>query len=195
MNTPFRYYQNFLEPSKPANVETSDADFYRFLSIPQGVEISVNDGPDVPLFLIPSYERKANESPIVRIRLTNKTTQTIVYRLIAGLGRIPPSFENEIKEPRTEAVGWSDTSLAAGADQDFVPLLSGMRTRRKHIIISNLDPSANLFLRDKTTPIPGNIAVIGGGEKMQFSISETVNLYNPGGAAVSCAVGEVYWLG
>lgn len=194
MNTPFRYYQNFLEPNKPVNVETADADFYRFLSIPQGVEVSVNDGPDVPLFLIPSYERKEKESPIVRIRITNRTTQTIVYRLIAGLGRIPPSFENEIKEPRTEGVGWQGTSIANAVGVDFVPLLSGMRTRRKHIIVNNLDPSANLYLRDKATP-PGVIAVIGGGEKMQFSISETVQVYNPGGAPVSCQIGEVYWLG
>jgi hypothetical protein len=192
MNTPFRYYQNFLEPNKPANVETSDADFYRFLSIPQGVEVSVNDGPDVPLFLIPSYERKANESPIVRIRLTNKTTQTIVYRLIAGLGRIPPSFENEVKEPRTEAVGWAGSSIAAGAAVDFVPALSGMRTRRKAIIVSNLDPSADLRLRDTSNNVVG---VISGGERQMFPISETVNLFNAGGAPVSCNVGEIYWLG
>lgn len=195
MNTPFRYYQNFLQPGQPVAIETADADFYRFLSIPEGVMVSVNDGPEVPLFLIPSYERKANESPIERIRLTNNTAQTLVYRLIAGLGRIPPSFENDVKEPRTEAVGWSGVSLAPTTGHTFVPLLSGMRTRRKHLIVSNLDASANLYLRDLATPTPGVIAVIGGGEKMQFSISEAVELYNPGGAAVSCAVGEIYWLG
>ena len=197
MNTPLRYYTNTLRAAVagngiPVRVEISDADFYRFLSIPEGVEVSINEGPFIPLYLIPSYQRKPNEEQIRVITIKNLTTQDLVYRLVAGLGALPPSFENEVKEPRTEAVGWSGTSVAAGAAVNFVPLLSGMRTRRKAIIVSNRDPSADLLLRDASNNVVG---VISGGEKQIFPISETVNLFNAGGSAVACAVGEIYWLG
>jgi hypothetical protein len=196
MNTPLRYYTNTLPAnSVPVRVELADADFYRFLSISEGVMLSVNDGPDIPLFLVSNYQRKENEDKIRSLVMKNTGPQALVYRLVAGLGSLPPSFENEVKEPRTEAIGWSGTSLAPTTAQTFIPLLSGMRTRRKALVVSNLDPSANLYLRDNATPTPNVIAVIGGGEKMIFPISETVQLYNPGGAAVSCHVGEVYWLG
>jgi hypothetical protein len=197
MNTPLRYYSNTLRAAVggagiPVRVDLSDADFYRFLSIPEGVEVSINDGPFIPLYLIPSYQRKPNEEALRVVTLINTTTQVLVYRLVAGLGALPPSFENEVKEPRTEAVGWSGTSVAAGVSVNFVPLLSGMRTRRKAIIVNNRDTSADLLLRDASNNVVG---VISGGEKQIFPISETVNLYNAGGAAVACAVGEIYWLG
>jgi hypothetical protein len=197
MNTPLRYYTNTLRAAVagngiPVRVEISDADFYRFLSIPEGVEVSINEGPFIPLYLIPSYQRKPNEEQIRVITIKNLTAQDLVYRLVAGLGALPPSFENEVKEPRTEAVGWSGTSIAAGAAVTFVPLLSGMRTRRKAIVVSNRDPSADLLLRDASNNVVG---VISGGEKQIFPISETVNLFNAGGSAVACAVGEIYWLG
>jgi hypothetical protein len=197
MNTPLRYYTNTLRAAVagngiPVRVDTSDADFYRFLSIPEGVEVSINEGPFIPLYLIPSYQRKPNEEQIRVITIRNLTGQDLVYRLVAGLGALPPSFENEVKEPRTEAVGWSGSSVAAGVAVTFVPLLSGMRTRRKAIIVSNRDPSADLLLRDASNNVVG---VISGGEKQIFPISETVNLFNAGGASVACAVGEIYWLG
>lgn len=197
MNTPLRYYTNTLRAAVggvgiPVRVDTSDADFYRFLSIPEGVEVSIDDGPFIPLYLIPSYQRKPNEEPIRVITLKNLTTSDLVYRLVAGLGALPPSFENEVKEPRTEAVGWAGNSVAAGTTEIFVPILSGMRTRRKAIIISNRDPGADLLLRDANGNVVG---VISGGERQMFPISETVQLRNDGGAPVPCAVGEIYWLG
>ena len=195
MNTHLRVFSNIVAAGTAANpgiypIDTPDCDFFRFMSVTEGLIVSVNDGPDIPVTAIPSYKIKEGDDTIQRLVIKNTNSFAVQVRLIAGRGDLPPTFYGDMREPSTEGVGWSGTSIGATSGQTFTPQLTGQRTRRKAVIVSNLDPAANLQLRDASNNI---IAYVGPAEKMIFPISETVIVFNPGGSAISCAIGEVYW--
>lgn len=100
-------------------------------------------------------------------------------------------------ESPTEAVGRAFTSIAASGLVDLLPDLTAPRIRRKAITVTNLDATVSIFVSDSSSANAGRgniIAAVFPQSSVILPISEPCRLRNDTGAAVSCAVGDVYWL-
>lgn len=81
--------------------------------------------------------------------------------------------------------------LAAGAALDLYGAAPAGRVRRKAVQVANLDPAVNLLLQDITSRTG---FVVRPGESIALPVSGFLRVKNGAGAAVSCAVSELWWL-
>ena len=198
MITPLRFHSNTIPAapsggvSAPVRIEISDADFFRFLNIPEGVLISVNDGTDLPLWVIPSFQRDAKDEPISVITLKNTKPTPIIYRMVSGRGILPPAFDNVVKEPPTRVVGVAGT-IGANASIDLDPdLVLGARDqRRKGILVSNKEVSGRLELRTVAADPATAFLTIEPETSITVDVSSQCFLVNPDAAPKQYNLGHI----
>lgn len=124
-----------------------------------------------------------------RLEVRNPTVGDITVVIYVG-GPIYSDARSSVIEPRTEYDAWTGTQINAATGQTFSGVPSGSRIRRKAIQITNLDATLNLQVRDSA----GHVGLIVFPEtSITLPISEAVEIYNANGAAVACAVSEIFW--
>lgn len=191
-----RYFSNTIPATapgdmpKPVAIETPDGEFFRFLTLARDIEIQLNEGQWMPAAACPSFRIKDGDPVIERIRLRNTGNYAATYRLIVGRGELPPVTVNEASEPSTVAISYDLASIGASDTAWLEPKLTGLRFRRKAVIVANEDPAVSLWLVDETgkrvTRIPPDREII-------LPVSEKVGIENPTGATVSISAGGIYW--
>lgn len=95
-------------------------------------------------------------------------------------------------EPKTLPVAGATASIASGGNINLAPSITGTRLRRKAITVSNLDPNANLQIRDV-----GNVNVlltIFPQTSIILPLSEACFIFNASAGAIALSYGEIYWL-
>jgi hypothetical protein len=178
-----------LAPGKTDGVNIGSADFFAVVFCPGDLEIKLPGGTFTLFGQGDSYTMPPGEF-FTRLEVKNpsivNTTRVVIY---AGLGRYEQRRQSVI-EPATEFSGSPTTSLAGGSGIAFDGITTGNRIRRKSINVSNLDPAAPLQLRD----INGTVAlIVPAGHSITLPVSQYIELYNPGGSAVSFAFNEIWW--
>ena len=126
-----------------------------------------------------------------RLEVRNPSaTASVVVLIYAGVGRYVQRRQ-AVMEPPTEFNAWVGTQLNASDGQTFSGVPTGRRMRRKCIQVTNGDATLRLQLRDAA----GNVGLeIFPETSITLPISETVEVFNPNGAAVACRVSEIWWL-
>lgn len=94
-------------------------------------------------------------------------------------------------EPKTAMVAGVVNSINAITAFTLTGVPSTLQLRRKAIGVTNLDPNLNLQLRDALLNIGLTIFP---GTSIIYPLSESVQIYNPNGAAVALSYNEVWWL-
>ena len=62
---------------------------------------------------------------------------------------------------------------------------------RKAVLVSNLDPTSSLLLRDSAG---ATILAVPAAQVIELETSDDVQVFNPNGSPVSCRIGEVFYL-
>lgn len=124
-----------------------------------------------------------------RLEIRNPSLGAITVGIYIG-GPLYRDSRAAVMEPKTEGDGWNGTQLLAGAGVTFDGIPSGDRIRRKSIQVTNLDVAARLQLRDADTHV---ILEIFGETSINLPVSESIQVWNPNGAAVACAISEIWW--
>ena len=124
-----------------------------------------------------------------RLEVRNPSSGEITVVIYTG-GPVFRDNRSALMEPRTEVDAWSSNSLAAGTGQTFTGVPSGLRLRRKAINVTNLDPSANLQIRDAA----GHIGLtVFPSTSITLPISEAVTVHNATAGAIACSLSEIWW--
>lgn len=167
----------------------AEGDFFWLLESPARIEIKATGGSFLP------YEQDTGDDfekvgPFKRLELKNATPNDVRVLVYVGFSRYK-SARAAVIEPRTSLVAWNGTQIGAAAGVTFAGVPSVGQLRRKAIQITNGDASLRLQLRDTA----GNVALeIFPETNITQPVSESVEVYNPNGAPVSCRVSEIYWL-
>lgn len=124
-----------------------------------------------------------------RLEVRNPSLGEITVVLYIG-GPLYRDSRSAIIEPKTTGVPHATTTLPAN---DFVLLNgipTGLRIRRKAVLLTNKDQTLNLEIRDTA----GN-AIVTVFPQMSYTlpISEGVRCHNPNGSPVSCNIAEIWW--
>lgn len=125
-----------------------------------------------------------------RLEIRNPSaTASMIVVIYAGFGRYSQQ-RVAMMEPRTEFVSWAGTQLDPATGQTFAGTPIDRRVRRKCVQVTNGDATLRLQVRDAA----GNVGLeIFPETSVTLPISETVEIYNPNGAAVACRVSEIWW--
>lgn len=191
-----RYFSNTIPATAPGNtprpvaIETPDGEFFRFLTLARDIEIQLNEGQWMPAAACPSFRIKDGDPVIERIRLRNTGNYAATYRLIVGRGELPPVTVGESSEPDTVAISYDLAEVPASDTVWLPPQLTGLRFRRKAVVVANESPAVSLHLVDED----GNkIVRVPGDREIMLPISGRVGLKNETGAPVAVSVGGIYW--
>jgi hypothetical protein len=122
--------------------------------------------------------------------LRNPTASEITVKVYVGFARYIDQRVSVIEGP-TEAVGWAVASVGANAGVSFPGTPTGTRIRRKDFVVSNLDTSLSLQVRDSAAAVALTVFPR---QNITLPISGAVELYNPNGSAVQANVCEVFWV-
>lgn len=124
-----------------------------------------------------------------RLEIRNPTLGNLLVTIYIG-GPLYRDSRASIIEPKTRSIGWSGTQIDATDGEDFAGVPSGLMIRRKAFQVTNLDPSANLQIRD---PDGNVILTVFPLTSITLPISEAVEVYNATGAPIACNVSEIWW--
>lgn len=167
--------------------------YIAIVSAPYAIGVQVDEQPEV---IVQAGVRWSYPAPDFYRRLTvrNPGTAPIAPVIWLGFGEFIDNRHEKI-EASTDVVGWSGNIPAATeagpGSVTFSPVLTGNRARRKAVIVSNYDASANLYVADTA----GNtVATVFPLQCVTLPISQPCQVRNPGGAPIAAAVGEIYWL-
>lgn len=151
----------------------------------RGFKISFNDGPAI------DFEAGFSIRPpggFTRFTVFNKsTTAALLFTFFAGDGNIEYNY---VRQPRTRLKSTHLNTLAAGTSQLFSGVDTGQR--RKHIIVTNFDPSITLRIRDVD-----DVTVASACFPQRQIIIETdadLRIVNPGATGVEAAVAELFYI-
>lgn len=146
--------------------------------------------------------RFASGSQFQYITVHNPATNGEVYlEIIAGYGefidnrlnivRTRPASLQPVVDAQSEAEGSGVTSIAAAGTEVFPATPPAGYLFRKSITISNLDPSAPLYVRDAVGAV---IGVVFAQTAQVYFVSGEVQVFNPNAGAVACFIGEIWYL-
>lgn len=125
-----------------------------------------------------------------RVEVKNPSaTATATVLIYAGFGRYVQRRQ-AVVEPPTEFVGWAPGTLAATTGVTFTGLPAGNLFRRKCIQISNEDPNLDIYIRDSSNRVGLTVYAR---TSVTLPISQSVNVYNFNGVAVSVRISEIWW--
>jgi hypothetical protein len=124
-----------------------------------------------------------------RLEVRNPSAGEITVLLYIG-GPLFRDSRSAIIEPRTEGVAHGTTSLSGTTGVTLNGVPSGLRIRRKAVLVTNLDANLRLQLRDSSG---GVIATVFPEQTYTLPISETVQAYNPNGSTIACNIAEIWW--
>jgi hypothetical protein len=100
----------------------------------------------------------------------------------------PPVTLALVTEAPTYAKGGGIVAIGAGASLSFTGL-DGTKTR-KQIIVTNLDPTAELYIQDGAANV---LLPVFAGESKTVELSGACKVNNPNGAGVNAVVGEIFY--
>lgn len=134
----------------------------------------------------------------VEVRNHN-AAESITVKLFLGFAEYRDDRETILEQPTEcfgvpDAAGWDGVQLAGGASVVLSGIQSGQRIRRKAVQIFNDDPGAPLHCYDGPHPTGRRTATILASSAITMPISGYVRIANPNGAAVACALSEVWWV-
>lgn len=169
--------------------------FFRLIESPVPITVKLGDmsafqmqpGQGVPF---PEGEE------FIRYELINSLPELIVISYWCGYVDFTDDRRDNI-ESRTEVVGRGITQILGNTTLDLIPQITGSRTRRKALIVSNLDPAVSLLVSDFSAADAGRgnlVTSVFRESSVILPISEPCRLRNDTGAPVSCVVSDVYWL-
>lgn len=124
------------------------------------------------------------------LKLINTSPDTLVITLIVGQGDISADSTPQV-ERAANFVANAATSLAAGATLDLDGLPTSTLVQRREFLISNLDPSLQLRVRDQA----GNEGLtVFAQTSIALPVAGFLQVYNPNGAPVALNVSEIWYI-
>jgi len=124
-----------------------------------------------------------------RIEVLNPNVDAVVLTLWVGFGEyIDNRFE--ILENYTVVQGSSTVTIGAGATVTFTGAVTGQNIQRKAFLISNLDPSNPVILRDSAG---NNCAAVFPQTSVMIPVSGEIRVHNSTGAAISVYMSEIFY--
>lgn len=124
-----------------------------------------------------------------RLEIRNPTAGDLLVTVYIG-GPLYRDSRASIIEPKTRAIGWSGTQLAATTGETFDGVPSGFLIRRKSIQVTNLDQNLTLQIRDTDGEV---VLTVFPQTSITLPISEAIEIYNQNGSAVACNISEIWW--
>lgn len=175
----------------PGAIHPIDAwgDFFLIVEANTEIEVSRSGAPFSP-YAQGDGEQLAPGQEFSRLEVRNPTLSTAFVTLYAGYGRRVQSRQSIMEQP-TEATGGGVQSLAAGASVSLLGVATGNHIRRKAVMVTNFDLANPLLICDAA----GNAfsACLAGTAWVQ-NVATACSVKNASGTAVSCVVGEVWYL-
>lgn len=124
-----------------------------------------------------------------RLEVRNPSLGEITIVLYIG-GPLFRDSRAAIIEPRIVPVVDATTSLAGGGTVTLSGVPSGLRIRRKAVLVTNKDQNNDIEIRDSGTAV---IATVFPRQTYTLPISETVKVHNPTGGAIAVNISELWW--
>lgn len=153
------------------------------------------------LFTVGTGKEFSDDQAFTALELENFSSAAVTLKLFAGYGNYIDQRTTIVGnrltsilptiEPRTQMVAGVVNSINAITGITLTGAPSVLQLRRKAVGLTNLDPAANLQLRDALLNIGLTIFP---GTSIIYPLSESVQIYNPNGAAVALSYNEVWWL-
>lgn len=125
-----------------------------------------------------------------RLEIRNPSIGEITVEIYIG-GPLYRDSRSSVMEPRTEFDGQAANSINAATGLTLPGVPSGSRIRRKSIQVTNLDPNSNLQIRDSAAHVGVTVFA---NTSITLPVSESVEIFNPNGAAVALSVSEIWWI-
>jgi hypothetical protein len=179
--------------------------FYYFFECDFNIKVRTDVGSD-KLFNVGMGEQVPDGSFFRFIILDNTDgVDDCSFELYAGFGRPIDNRLNVVRErPNgTQAVaedesvaegesGATPLSLGAGVTQTFAPVLTGDRTQRRSVTVTNHDAAQVIYIMDNQGT-PEILGAVWPQTTQVWFLSDTINVQNPGAGAVNISVGSIYY--
>lgn len=124
-----------------------------------------------------------------RLEVRNPTLGDLLVTIYIG-GPLYRDSRASLIEPRTVAAGWNAAQIGATTNVDFTGVPTGLRIRRKAILITNLDQLLRLEVRDSDNNL---VATVFSEQTYTLPISEFVRVRNPNGIPMAANIAEIWW--
>lgn len=187
MKTGSQVHEKTIGPGETAFID-QDADFFWILESPVTLQVRVKGGSFNP-YVQDTGEDYGRVGSFTRLDVRNPSLNTVRVLIYVGYSRFISSRSSVI-EPNTKFIAWNGTQIGATSGETFTGVPPAGSLRRKAIQVTNEDATLRLHLRDAD----GNVGLIIFPEtSITLPISESVQVFNPNGAAVAARVSEIYW--
>lgn len=168
----------------------------RVLAASAAFNICFDHGQSFPTNVGLGYQCLPGEN-FERVTLENTSAADLTFSVIVGQMRFEDNRLNiitgssyvPVSEPVTKLVGQNISTLGAGANKVMTGAPAGQQYRRAGVVVSNADAALSLTVYDD---VGGIVDFILPASSRYIPISGYVKISNDNGAAVACAIGEIW---
>lgn len=134
-------------------------------------------------------ENFTDEFRFKRVQFHNPNTYSIFIQVFVGFGDYLDTT-SELVESFTQGTGTSTVTIPATTSITLNGNPSGIQLQRKSLIVSNLDPTNNIYVRDAND---NYTAAVFPKTTISLPISGPVKVYNGTGAPIPVCIGEIWY--
>lgn len=125
-----------------------------------------------------------------RLEVRNPSLGAITVKIFVGDDEGFRDARAALIEPDVECAANGTNPIAATTAVSLDGIPTGLRIRRKALLVTNLDQNLDLQVRTSAGAV---IATVFPRQTYTLPISRGVQVYNPNGSAVACNIAELWW--